>query len=431
MSEIESADAGMTVSLDGTGEALVRRLGLLVWLCGFALVILVLPEVYGLIVRTLSHAEVTQRLALHIAANCAANAIVMAAAWGLRGRLHEKIANLFNAILLTHGGLAVVIVTTHSVYSNWVLLASATISVLLGAIIIALTMERDGPTIAVIALPGDAPPPGLSTRRLRLVTDPATDLRSFDLILIPSAGAFPSEWAASLSRAMLAGKPVRHVAEYQEESHGQVSVEHFDIDDLPRGGLTSYRSGKRLLDIGVVLLSLPVTLIILLAAMTALRLSMGSPVLFFQDRVGLGGRPFRMVKLRTMRPEAEHAGTATASDDERITPLGRFLRRTRIDELPQIWHILTGEMSLIGPRPEWSLLADEYERQVPAYAFRQIVRPGLTGWAQVNSGYAGNVEEMRVKLGYDLYYLKNFSIGLDLQVLVRTAWVLLTGRGAR
>ena len=430
MTEIESAEVGIVGPLKSGGRTLVDRIGLVVWLAGFAMVMLILPEIYKQIVRELSHAAVTWNLILHIAANCAANAIVMAAAWGFRGRVHEKIASLFNAVLLSHGGLAVVIVTTHSVYSNWVMLASASMSMLLGAAIIALTVERDGPKIAVITVPGE-PAPKLSARRVQAVTDPGTELRDFDLVLIPSAGAFPSEWAASLSRAMLAGKPVRHIAEYQEESQGQVSVEHFDIDDLPRGGLTSWRSGKRVLDLVVALGSLPVTLPILLVAALALRVTMGSPVLFFQDRVGLGGRPFRMVKLRTMHAQAEDAGTATRSDDDRITPLGRFLRRTRIDELPQIWHILTGEMSLIGPRPEWSLLAEEYERQVPAYAFRQIVRPGLTGWAQVNSGYAGNVEEMRVKLGYDLYYLKNFSLGLDLQVLVRTAWVLLTGRGAR
>jgi lipopolysaccharide/colanic/teichoic acid biosynthesis glycosyltransferase len=427
MSDLDSLQAEGLPS--APADLIYRRAGYVVTALGSVLVLLVLPQVYGFIVSQLSHAPVTPRMTMHIFANCSANTIAMLAAWGFKGRFHEKVAQVLNTVMLSHGLLAVVIVATHSVYSNWVLLASATASIVLGGGIVTVTRLRDGPRIALVALPTVAPR-DVSSRAER-ITDPEADLRGYDLILIPSAGAFPSDWAASLSRAMLAGKPVRHIAEYQEESRGQVSVEHFDVDDLPRGGLTSYRSGKRMLDVLIVVASLPVVIPVLLVAALAIRLSMGGPVLFFQDRVGLGGNAFRMVKLRTMRQASELDGAATTGDDARITPLGRFLRRYRIDELPQLWHIARGEMSLIGPRPEWTVLADEYERQVPAYAFRQIVRPGLTGWAQVNSGYAANVEEMRVKLGFDLYYLKNFSLALDLQVLARTAWVLLSGSGAR
>ena len=429
MSRLEGleTDASPRTGLDPV--SLARRSGLYVTLLGILLFLIVLPEIYRYIVQALSHAPVTPRMTLHILANACANALVMLAAWGIKGRFHEKVARVLNTVMLTYGLLAAVIVVTHSVYSNWVLLISAAISTGLALLIVTLTQVRDGPRVALVA------PPGTTFRdmgaRMERVTDPDTDLRDYDLILIPSAGGFPPEWAPSLSRAMLAGKPVRHVAEYQEEYKGQVSVEYFDIDDLPRGGLTSYRTGKRALDIFIVLAFLPLLLVVTLAAALAIRITMGGPVLFIQDRVGLGGRPFRMIKLRTMKLESEVAGLATVGGDDRITPLGHWLRRTRIDELPQLWHILTGEMSLIGPRPEWTVLADQYEETVPAYAFRQIVRPGLTGWAQVNSGYAANVDEMREKLGYDLYYLKHFSLALDLQILARTAWVLLSGHGAR
>ena len=428
MSELEMP--GAQVATNPKVPSRLGKIGWIVSVIGVALVVLILPRIYGYVVQTLSHSTVTPRIALHIVANCCSNAVVMLAAWGFRGRMHEKITSVLNTVLLTHGLLAVVIVATHSVYSNWVLLISALISTALGVGMTLLTRERDGPTVAIVTVPGLVPP-AIGLKRSERVTDPHTDLRRFDLILIPSAGAFPSEWAASLSRAMLAGKPVRHVAEYLEEYQGQVSVEHFDIDDLPRGGLTSYRTGKRVLDFLVVIAVLPIVLPILLIAAIAVRLSMGPGVLFYQDRVGLGGAPFRMVKLRTMLPTSQATAVVTSQADARVTPLGGWLRRMRIDELPQLWHILTGEMSLIGPRPEWTLLADDYERLVPAYAFRQIVRPGLTGWAQVNSGYAGNVEEMRTKLGFDLYYLKNFSFALDLQILVRTAGVILSGFGAR
>src|SRR5439155_16227982 len=123
--------------------------------------------------------------------------------------------------------------------------------------------------------------------------------------------------------------------------------------------------------------------------------------------------------------------SATSRGDARVTRLGRFLRRFRIDEIPQLWNVALGDMSFIGPRPEQPALTHSYIREAPAFAYRQLVRPGISGWAQVRAGYAANLEETKVKLGYDLFYLKNFSLGLDLQIMLRTLWTLFAGGGVR
>lgn len=139
-----------------------------------------------------------------------------------------------------------------------------------------------------------------------------------------------------------------------------------------------------------------------------------------------------MYKLRTMRDSADNrVGTATSIGDNRVTKAGQILRRFRIDELPQLWNVLKGDMSLIGPRPEQEGLSYAYISSVPSFAYRSLVRPGITGWAQVNAGYAANLEESRVKLSYDLFYVKNISFSLDIQIVLRTVFTILGGAGVR
>ena len=184
-------------------------------------------------------------------------------------------------------------------------------------------------------------------------------------------------------------------------------------------------------DIFLSLAMAPLVLPLLVISSAAILVTMGRPVFFRQARVGLGGRPFLILKLRTMRPCEAVGQTATAVGDRRVTPVGRWLRRFHIDELPQLWNVLTGEMSLIGPRPEQPALADAYAREVPAFACRQLVRPGITGWAQVRAGYAADLAETRVKLDHDLFYLENCSLALDVEICARTIWALVSGADAR
>ncbi|MDB5480544.1 MAG: exopolysaccharide biosynthesis polyprenyl glycosylphosphotransferase [Caulobacteraceae bacterium] len=203
------------------------------------------------------------------------------------------------------------------------------------------------------------------------------------------------------------------------------------VPDLPSGRPTWRRSGKRLFDILVSLAVAPLALPVVIAAGAAILLTMGKPVFFRQVRVGLGGRPFMILKLRTMRPGEAGGQTATVVGDARVTPLGRWLRRYHLDELPQLWNVLIGEMSLVGPRPEQPALAEAYAREAPAFAYRQLMRPGITGWAQVRAGYAADLAETRVKLVHDLFYLKKCSFALDVEICARTVWALLSGAGAR
>ena len=224
----------------------------------------------------------------------------------------------------------------------------------------------------------------------------------------------------------------RVVSAWRSHAHAGLEAADEPLDlDYRAGRLTWRRCGKRLFDVLVSLSLAPVALPIVALASVAILITMAWPVFFRQPRVGLGGRPFTILKLRTMRPGETAGQIATAIGDPRVTPVGRWLRRFHVDELPQLWNVLIGEMSLIGPRPEQPDLAEAYAREAPAFAYRQLMRPGITGWAQVRAGYAADLAETRVKLGHDLYYVKNCSFGLDVEICVRTLWTLLSGAGAR
>ena len=150
---------------------------------------------------------------------------------------------------------------------------------------------------------------------------------------------------------------------------------------------------------------------------------------FFQQRVGRNHVLFPLVKLRTMRVEPEDGDLYTRQDDPRITRVGRFLRTSRLDELPQLWNVLRGDMSLIGPRAEWDRLVAGYEREIPCYHFRHLVKPGITGWAQVNYPYGASTEDTIRKLEYDLYYIRHFSFRLDATIVLKTIHIMLFGKG--
>lgn len=371
----------------------------------------------------------------HVLANCTSNFAVLLASANLKDRLDRKLATVLSRTLIMHGGLAFAILLAHQTYSNQVMISGVVLSAVFGC----AYMYLEHTTVPIrIAIAAPSSPKALVQLAQRykgdvqVLHDPEQDIRDCDLILVPEMADLPPAWSAFVSRAMLSGLPVRHVAEFLEEADGIVSVEHFEVDHLPVGGLTSYRLRKRLLDVALVILTAPITLPLALLGSLMVGCAMGRPVLFIQDRAGISGRPFRMYKLRTMRPQSSSdALRSTAEGDNRITPVGAWLRRFRIDELPQLWNVLKGDMSIIGPRPEWTVLSDQYQEQFPAYAHRRLVRPGITGWAQVRSGYAADLDETKVKVGYDLFYIKNLSFALDMQILLRTILTLVTGNGAR
>ena len=192
---------------------------------------------------------------------------------------------------------------------------------------------------------------------------------------------------------------------------------------------------KRLLDTTFIVMSAP--LIIPMALVVALIIKWegrhdNGNILFTQQRIGQGGQLFTMYKFRSMIASAEVAGAQMASkDDMRVTKFGRFIRKTRIDELPQFINVLKGEMSLIGPRPEQLDFVEQFNDTIPFYRYRHIVKPGISGWAQVMQGYAGDEDETKIKLEHDFFYIKNFSLTLDLLIVSKTIQTMITGFGAR
>lgn len=187
---------------------------------------------------------------------------------------------------------------------------------------------------------------------------------------------------------------------------------------------------KRGSDIFLALVVLVLAAPFLALAAIAVLLDDGGPVFFRQTRVGRHRQPFTLYKLRTMRVVQDGA-RYTAKGDKRITRVGAFLRASRLDELPQLWNVLKGDMSMIGPRAEWDVLVSDYEKQIPCYHFRHLVRPGITGWAQVNYPYGANLEDTLRKLEYDLYYIRHYSFQLDAAIVLKTVHVMLFGKGSR
>ena len=186
---------------------------------------------------------------------------------------------------------------------------------------------------------------------------------------------------------------------------------------------------KRMSDIGLSLLGLLLAAPLIALGGLAVWLEDRGPVFFSQTRIGRNHQPFRLVKLRTMRVDPVDGDLYTQPGDPRITRVGRFLRSSRLDELPQLWNVLIGEMSLIGPRAEWERLVEKYEIEIPCYHFRHLVKPGITGWAQVNYPYGANLEDTLRKLEYDLYYIRHFSFMLDASIVLKTIHIMLFGKG--
>jgi len=266
--------------------------------------------------------------------------------------------------------------------------------------------------------------------------DPDADEHGCDAIVADLRSDIPDAWERFLADRALAGTLVMHVKQMEESLTGRVAIEHLSENNL--GSLIPgivYAKVKRVWDFAVSLVLLPILLPFLLLVALLIRLDSPGPVLFRQERMGYRGEKFRMFKFRSMRVAAVGPDTRNAAmtqdDDARVTRLGRHLRRYRIDELPQIVNILKGEMSWIGPRPEAVPLSLWYEAELPFYRYRHIVRPGITGWAQVRQGHVADVSDVLWKLQYDFYYIKNFSFWLDLLIVARTVRTIVSGFGAR
>jgi sugar transferase (PEP-CTERM system associated) len=228
-----------------------------------------------------------------------------------------------------------------------------------------------------------------------------------------------------------------HLASVYEEYTGKIAVENLRPSWLifsdGFGKTRASMAAKRAFDVGLSLVGLIVSLPVMALVAAAVRATSAGPVLYRQQRVGLNGHIFTVLKIRTMRQDAEASTGPVWSrpNDARVTPIGRFLRRTRLDEVPQIWNVLRGEMSVVGPRPERPSFVEQLTAQIPFYGQRHVVKPGLTGWAQVRYTYGASVEDAIEKLQYDLYYIKNLSFALDLVIVLETIKTVVLRRGAQ
>lgn len=258
------------------------------------------------------------------------------------------------------------------------------------------------------------------------------DLSQVEGVVADLRGNLSESWERFVAKCILAGMPVYDVKNVMEALTGRVDIEHLSENSfgsvLPSN---LYLKMKRALDLALALLLLPFVGLIILVAAIAIKFDSPGPVFFAQQRMGFRAKIFTIYKLRSMRHEDGLGAHFTQAGDPRITAVGHFIRKYRIDELPQIFNILKGEMSWLGPRPEAVELADWYSTEIPFYIYRHAVRPGISGWAQINQGNVAEVNAATLKLQYDFYYIKNFSPLLDLLIVIRTIGTILTGFGSR
>ena len=256
---------------------------------------------------------------------------------------------------------------------------------------------------------------------------------AIDAVLVSEEQLSDSGWTPFLSWCALNAVPVIMLRDYIEAESGRVDLKNFTFTDLLHvRSSETYLFVKRLFDAVCSLLLLLVFSILMALVMVVIKLETTGPAIFAQQRIGLGGVSFTMYKFRSMVTDAERGGAQFAArGDKRVTRVGKFIRKYRIDELPQLYNVLRGDMSLIGPRPEQKNLLDELVEEIPLFPFRHSVRPGITGWAQVCQGYAYDVDSSSEKITYDLFYIKNLSFLLDMTIVVRTIRIMLTGFGSR
>ena len=311
------------------------------------------------------------------------------------------------------------------------------------AAVVGETLRRSDPGIQVVGfLPGpNEKDPAVAGNELLAGGATLADIarrHDVDEIVVAlserRAGSMPLR---ELLDCKLEGIRVCDINTHFEKSLGQIRLDYLNAGWLIFGdgfNQGTWRTAvKRAFDLVCAVLLLVASAPIMLVTALLIKLESRGPVLYRQDRVGLNGASFDVAKFRSMRTDAEQDGQprwATANDN-RVTRVGRIIRRLRIDELPQLLNVFKGEMSLVGPRPERPFFVDQLTQQIPYFAVRHSVKPGVTGWAQVRYQYGATVEDAQEKLQYDLYYVKNHSLFLDLLILLETVGVVLTGKGAR
>jgi lipopolysaccharide/colanic/teichoic acid biosynthesis glycosyltransferase len=348
-----------------------------------------------------------------------------------RVTLQGNIGYVAPVAMIAYSAIAVLLLLLRSDYSRVQLFGSGFLAILWMAFVAQLKARYLARNYAVLPSGLVEAMPTLPTCHWLPFEDVERDGIRVDAIIADLGAGLSERQISALAGAAIAGVPVLDRRYIVETMTGRT----------PLGGLTPNEFGallpsrqylvvRRSIELLLTVLFVPVFLPMLALVALIIRLDSPGPIVFIQTRVGRRGRNFRMIKFRTMFHGA--AGPSfTEQGDARITRVGSFLRRSRLDELPQFINVLKGDMSWVGPRPEALDLDQSYVRDIPHFALRSIIRPGITGWAQINQGYAHDHDEMRSKLEYDLFYLKHCSLWLDVVIVLRTFTVLFGGTGAR
>lgn len=339
-----------------------------------------------------------------------------------------------SSVISVYGCLILFLAIFRLNYSSLLLISSFFMSLLSGFILYFITIRFSKKRIAIIPLGNIQNLEKITTVDWIKLEKPDLSEKTYDAIVVDLYSEdLAEEWQKFLAETALMNIKIYNAKNLEESLTGRVRSRYFyenDLGTLQPSGI--YQIIKRVIDVIAVLVTLPITICIMLITAIAIRLESKGNVLFIQKRVGQGRKEFNLYKFRSMCQDSEKDGAKFATtNDMRITKVGKFIRKTRIDELPQFFNVLKGDMSLIGPRPEQKVFVDKFIKEIPFYNYRHIVKPGISGWAQVIQGYTADVNDTKIKLQYDLYYIKNFSIWLDILIVFKTIKTMLTGFGAR
>ena len=347
---------------------------------------------------------------------------------------------IFPAAAVGHGTVLFMLLMTRLPYDRVGLVLGFAVHVFLAYLIWFLVRRRLRLRIGVVPFGQVADVSQIETVEWVPLSAPSLqEAQLYDALVVDLSEDVPDDWERMLADAAVAGLMVYQAKQLAESLTGRVQIDHLSENSfgmlIPGRG---YFYLKSLVDWVAALVVAPLVIPVILIVSLMIRLDDGGPALFKQLRVGRGGIPFLVYKFRTMSVETPHLREsdthevlATSHSDPRITRVGALLRKTRLDELPQIINILRGEMSWIGPRPEPEGLSPLFVASIPFYRYRYVVKPGITGWAQVNQGYVSGIDQIALKLQFDFYYIKNFSAWLDILIFFKTLKTMFTGSGAR
>ena len=346
-------------------------------------------------------------------------------------RDHEQPVTVATFVTAVSTAVLIAILSALRIFMSFSGVLACAIPTVFVMIVVMMRLKRaQTERVAILDFPGASAAAERLGGNLPIIRGADAELGAFDRFLIDVGTHYSDKWSRFLLRSYMRGVLVTPWIQFLELRRGRVDVHSFDLSDIVlRPSQILYSRVKRVLDIaGVLVAAIPALLV---GGITYLYILIraGRPVLFRQERRGYGGKTFTIVKFRTM--EHSSAKHSALDNDSRIVPGLKLIRRLRFDEIPQLINIWRGEMSWIGPRPATVDVAEATEAVEPKFASRLLVRPGLTGWAQVNWRYASTIEEEVEKLGYDLYYVKNMSFDLDLVIMAKTARIMLFRVGAK